>query len=50
MQSRRTYAYDGLQVEELAWQLPYGPPTEAILLKPLGAKGPLPGVLALHDR
>ena len=23
---------------------------EAILLKPLGAKGPLPGVLALHDR
>ena len=50
VQSRRTYAYDGLQVEELAWQLPYGPPTEAILLKPLGAKGPLPGVLALHDR
>ncbi len=46
---RRSYAYDGLQVEELAWQLPYGPPTEAILLKPLGAKEPLPGVLALHD-
>lgn len=49
VQVRRSYAYDGLQVEELAWQLPYGPPTEAILLKPLGAKGPLPGVLALHD-
>lgn len=46
---RRCYAYDGLHVEELSWQLPYGPPTEAILLKPLGAQGPLPGVLALHD-
>ena len=46
---RRRYAFDGLQVEELAWQLPYGPPTEAILLKPLEAAGPLPGVLALHD-
>lgn len=49
VQVRRRYAYDGLQVEELAWQLPYGPPTEAILLMPLGATGPLPGVLALHD-
>jgi dienelactone hydrolase len=26
-----------------------GPPTEALLLKPAGAKGPLPAVLALHD-
>ncbi len=49
VQVHRSYAYDGLQVEELSWQLPYGPPTEAILLKPLGAEGPLPGVLALHD-
>ena len=49
VQVHRSYAYDGLQIDELAWQLPYGPPTEAILLKPLGAKGPLPGVLALHD-
>ncbi|MEO6960574.1 MAG: hypothetical protein ABIY90_01330 [Puia sp.] len=31
----RQYAYDGLQIEELSWQLPYGRPTEAILLKPL---------------
>ena len=49
VQVHRSYAYDGLQIDELSWQLPYGPPTEAILLKPLGAKGPLPGVLALHD-
>jgi dienelactone hydrolase len=40
--------YDGLHVELLRWQLPYGPPTEAVLLKPLGAKGRLPGVLGLH--
>jgi dienelactone hydrolase len=41
--------YDGLHVEHLFWQLPYGPPTEALFLKPQGATGKLPGVLALHD-
>jgi dienelactone hydrolase len=41
--------YDGLEIEDLTWQLPYGPPTEAFLLKPAGARGRLPGVLALHD-
>jgi dienelactone hydrolase len=41
--------YDGLAIEHLSWQLPYGPPTEALVLKPDGATGPLPGVLALHD-
>lgn len=45
----KKYTYDGLQVEELSWQLPYGRPTEAILLKPANAKGPLPGILAFHD-
>jgi len=45
----RSYTFDGLDVEELAWQLPFGPPTEAVFLKPEGVKGPLPGVLALHD-
>jgi len=40
--------YDGLHAERLQWQLPYGPATEAVLLKPAGAVGPLPGVLALH--
>ncbi|MFH0759746.1 MAG: hypothetical protein V2B15_20830 [Bacteroidota bacterium] len=43
------YVYDGLDIEELSWQLPYGRATEAILLKPQGAKGPLPAILGLHD-
>lgn len=41
--------YDGLYVESLSWQLLYGPPTEAIFLKPAGVAGQLPGILALHD-
>jgi dienelactone hydrolase len=40
--------WDGLDVERLRWQLPYGPPTEAVLIKPAGHAGALPGVLALH--
>ncbi len=43
------FTRDGLSIEHLNWSLPYGPPTEAFLLKPATAKGPLPGVLALHD-
>lgn len=46
---RAAYEFDGLHVEELSWQLPYGPATEAILLKPACAQGRLPGLLALHD-
>jgi dienelactone hydrolase len=45
--SRTTY--DGLDIEFLTWQLPMGPKTEAVFLKPSGARGPLPGILALHD-
>jgi len=41
--------YDGLAIEHLHWQLPYGPPTEALVLKPAGVTKPLPGILALHD-
>jgi dienelactone hydrolase len=41
--------YDGLDIEFLTWQLPMGPKTEAVFLKPAGARGPLPGILALHD-
>jgi dienelactone hydrolase len=41
--------YDGLDIEFLSWQLPMGPKTEAVLLKPSGARGRLPGILALHD-
>jgi dienelactone hydrolase len=46
---KKEYQYDGLHIEELSWQLPYGNATEAILLKPLNAKGKLPGILAFHD-
>jgi dienelactone hydrolase len=45
----KQYTYDGLHIEELTWQLPYGRPTEAILLKPLNAKGKLPAILGFHD-
>ena len=44
-----TYIYDGLHIEELSWQLPYGPRTEAIFLRPAESSGKLPGILALHD-
>jgi dienelactone hydrolase len=46
---KKQYIYDGLHVEELTWQLPYGRPTDAILLKPANIKTPLPGILAFHD-
>lgn len=45
---QRQFRYDGLDIEELAWQLPYGPPTQAVLLKPAGATGKLPGIVGLH--
>jgi len=41
--------FDGLSIEHLHWQLPYGPPTEALVLKPSGARGKLPGIVGLHD-
>jgi dienelactone hydrolase len=46
---KKQYTFDGLDIEELKWQLPYGRPTDAILLKPENAKEPLPGILAFHD-
>ncbi len=45
----RQFAWDGLEIEELSWQLPYGPPTKALALKPAGTTGKLPALLALHD-
>ena len=41
--------FDGLSIEHLNWQLPYGPPTEALVLKPAGSRGKLPGIVGLHD-
>ncbi len=40
---------DGLAGEEISWSVGYGPRTHAWLLKPAGATGPLPGIVALHD-
>src|SRR5215467_4274482 len=31
--------FDGLQIERLSWQLPCGPQTEAVFLKPARAQG-----------
>lgn len=44
-----SHTYDGLLIEEMSWELPYGRPTKAIVLKPENAKGKLPAVLAFHD-
>lgn len=44
----RQFTYDNLAIEELSWQLPYGPRTQAVLLKPLNATGKLPGIVGLH--
>ncbi|MEV0313446.1 dienelactone hydrolase family protein [Nonomuraea fuscirosea] len=44
----RTWTADGLDGEELSWSVGFGPRTRAYLLKPAGANGPLPGVVALH--
>jgi dienelactone hydrolase len=46
---KKQYTYDGLHIEELTWQLPYGRPTDAILLKPSNATGRLPAILGFHD-
>ena len=40
---------DGIDGEVITWSVGYGPRTEAYLLRPAGVKGPLPGVVALHD-
>ncbi len=45
----RSWTQDGLEGEEVSWSVGYGPRTHAWLLKPQGAKQPLPAVLALHD-
>lgn len=42
------HTYDGLSIEVLSWQLPYGEPTQALFLKPADAQGRLPGIVGLH--
>lgn len=45
----RRWEQDGVAGEEISWWVGYGPRTHAYLLKPAGATGRLPGVVALHD-
>lgn len=45
----KKYEYDGLQIEEINWQLPYGRQTDAIVLKPANTNKKLPAILAFHD-
>lgn len=49
VRTEKKYVFDGLDIEELSWQLPYGNRTRAAVLKPVNSKGRLPGILALHD-
>jgi dienelactone hydrolase len=44
----RSGIYDGVAFEEISYQLPYGNRTRAVILKPINAKGELPGILGLH--
>lgn len=45
----KEYEYDGLLIQEVSWQLKYGRPTKAVILKPIGIKETLPAILGLHD-
>jgi dienelactone hydrolase len=45
----QTWQRDGICGERITWDVGYGPRSEAFLLKPAGAAGPLPGIVALHD-
>ena len=43
------YEKDGLVYRHVSYVQPFGPRTQGILMRPVGAAGKLPGVLALHD-
>jgi dienelactone hydrolase len=40
--------HDGVTASRVSWPLGFGPRTHGWFLRPAGASGPLPGVLALH--
>lgn len=48
VQVERRWSASGLAGEDISYSVGYGPRTRAWVLKPAGAAGPLPGVLALH--
>jgi dienelactone hydrolase len=45
----RQWEKDGVTGEEISWSVGFGPRTHAYVLKPANTKGPLPGIVALHD-
>jgi dienelactone hydrolase len=49
VRSERTWTADGIAGEEISWSVGFGPRSSAFLLKPEGARGKLPGILAFHD-
>ncbi len=49
LQVGRRWEHDGVAGEELSWSVGYGPRMAAWVLKPAGASGSLPGIVALHD-
>ncbi len=40
---------DGLVVEKISYDQPYGPRTEGLFMYPVDREGPLPAIVALHD-
>ena len=49
VKTERRWQADGIEGEELSWSVGFGPRTHAFLLRPAGARGKLPGVVALYD-
>ena len=49
VERRQEKVYEGVRIIRLSWQVGWGKATEAFLLTPEGANGPLPGVLYLHS-
>jgi dienelactone hydrolase len=47
--TERRWSANGVDGEALSWSVGFGPRTQAYVLKPAGARGRLPGILALHD-
>ena len=45
----RSWRADGVDGEEVSWSVGFGPRRHAWILKPAQARGPLPGIVALHD-
>src|SRR5690606_24439952 len=49
LRTGRRFTADGVRGEELPSSAGFGPRTEALYLRPEGATGPLPGIIAPYD-